>query len=80
MNEKKYDPYTGYEIHEDQENKQGLNQDSIVIGDAKETYHKEFEYHKNVRCNKCGGEGGTGKHKCTHCNGTGRRHYPEKIY
>lgn len=41
MNEKKYDPYTGYEIHEDQENEQGLNQDSIVIGNAKETYHKE---------------------------------------
>lgn len=38
----------------------------------KETYHKEFEYHKNVRCSECGGEGGTGKHKCTHCNGTGR--------
>ena len=46
---------------------------SISIEDLfKETYHKEFEYHKNVRCSECGGEGGTGKHKCTHCNGTGR--------
>ena len=46
---------------------------SVSIEDLfKETYHKEFEYHKNVRCSECGGEGGTGKHKCTHCNGTGR--------
>lgn len=38
----------------------------------KEIYSKEFEYHKNVRCSKCNGEGGTGKHKCANCNGSGR--------
>lgn len=46
---------------------------SISIEDLfKETYCKEFEYHKNIRCSECNGEGGTGKHKCNHCNGTGR--------
>ena len=46
---------------------------SVSIEDLfKETYHKEFEYHKKIRCNECNGEGGTGKHKCNHCNGTGR--------
>ena len=46
---------------------------SISIEDLfKETYSKEFEYHKNIRCSECNGEGGTGKHKCNDCNGTGR--------
>lgn len=46
---------------------------SVSLEDLfKDVYSKEFEYHKNVRCSKCGGEGGTGKHKCTNCNGTGR--------
>lgn len=38
----------------------------------KEVYSKNFEYHKNIRCSECNGEGGTGKHTCDHCNGTGR--------
>ena len=46
---------------------------SVSIEDLfKETYSKEFEYNKKVRCSKCNGEGGTCKHKCTNCNGTGR--------
>lgn len=46
---------------------------SISIEDLfKESYSKEFEYHKNIRCSECNGEGGTGKHKCDNCNGTGR--------
>ena len=46
---------------------------SVSLEDLfKDVYSKEFEYHKNIRCSKCGGEGGTGKHKCTNCNGTGR--------
>ena len=46
---------------------------SLSIEDLfKETYSKEFEYHKNIRCRECNGEGGTGKHKCNYCNGSGR--------
>lgn len=46
---------------------------NISIEDLfKESYSKEFEYHKNIRCDKCNGEGGTGKHTCSHCNGMGR--------
>ena len=46
---------------------------SISLEDLfKDTYSKEFEYHRNIRCSKCNGEGGTGKHKCEKCNGTGR--------
>lgn len=46
---------------------------SVSIKDLfKEVYSKDFEYHRNIRCTKCGGEGGTGKHTCNQCNGTGR--------
>lgn len=46
---------------------------SISIKDLfKKTYSKNFEYHRNVRCTKCNGEGGTGKHSCPSCNGTGK--------
>ena len=46
---------------------------SVSIEDLfKEKYVKDFEYHRNIRCPECNGEGGTGKHKCQRCNGTGR--------
>lgn len=42
MDEKKYDPYTGYEIHEESEpHEEKLNQESMVIGDAKESYRQK---------------------------------------
>lgn len=42
MDEKKYDPYTGYETHENQ-----INQERIVIGDVRESHQKET-YAENV--------------------------------
>lgn len=46
---------------------------SVSIEDLfKEVYSKNFEYHKNIRCSECNGEGGTGKHTCNNCNGSGR--------
>ena len=32
---------------------------------------KKVKYNRNTRCPNCHGDGGTGKHVCTHCNGTG---------
>ena len=32
---------------------------------------KKVKYERNVRCPVCHGEGGTGKHTCPDCNGTG---------
>ena len=33
---------------------------------------KKLKFVKNVRCNTCHGNGGTGEKLCQHCNGTGK--------
>lgn len=41
MDEKKYDPYTGYEIHEESENRETkINPERIVIGESEKTYEQ----------------------------------------
>lgn len=43
--------------------------------DIKDIYcgtKRTVKYNVNIRCSSCKGEGGSGKHTCSHCNGIGR--------
>lgn len=44
----------------------GINLKEILDGGE-----KTIKYTRNVRCNTCGGSGGTGVETCPHCHGTG---------